>query len=153
MDGESLESILSTCQALADRGEYEQALSCLNSMECVMACWMRGKIYLAAAEQLSKEFLFVFYRTAEMNLRYEELLSKAHDHLNKTVELLSDASCEVKEYLNKSLWNLISKVQNAIILNRPVVEEEKFEIYEEDNSYVDVWAENLIDDISDWKLT
>lgn len=44
MNHSSQLDLLNTSQTLADKGDFEQALACIEIMNCVMGEWLKGKV-------------------------------------------------------------------------------------------------------------
>ncbi|KAJ8679923.1 hypothetical protein QAD02_015710 [Eretmocerus hayati] len=147
---------LQVSQALADKGQYEQALLVLETAECVMALWTKGNIYLAIAQQVSKSFLFKHYPNDHIKTKHRHYLDEAYNHLYLAALRLPSADSETREYLNKYIWNLISDVQVQLINARspaPVDPSEK-DFYNEHEEYIyQQKTDTLVNQLNDWNLS
>lgn len=61
----------------------------------------------------------MFYATDELKLQYNYLLNEAYNNLYKASLLSCDASLEIREQLNRSLWSQLTKIEHEIANTGP----------------------------------
>lgn len=89
-----------------------------------------------------------------MKSKHQATLNAAYDHLYNAAMMLPDSTDDIKNQLNKCLWNQLAQVEREIAATRVVVEEDddNLDMCEDDDSYYKLQTENLIEDISEWTV-